>query len=106
MTTTTVTILDPERAAAFRRVYGTATVPVTSMFPHLAELPGLDGPRLVYLVPLDWIEAGGHRAALVEFLAARFGADPADVWRDLVAQGGLPVLAEGCTVTSDSREFL
>jgi hypothetical protein len=106
MTTTTVTVHDPGRAAEFRQVFGTTTVRVTSMVPVWAKLPNFTEPQQVYLIPLDWIVDGGHLDRLVGFLTGRFSRGPIEVRAALAADRVMPVLAADCTVSSDGLEFL
>jgi hypothetical protein len=101
---TTVTIFG-ERAGSFERVFGTAKVPVLSFLPELADLPGFDEPQPVYLIDLTWVAHEGHRDALVEFLAARFGLPRETVDADLELYG-MPILAADCVVSTDTRDFL
>ena len=70
----TVTVYDMVRKTAFERVFGSATVPVLSPLPQLAELPGFDEPQLVY--ELDFERVGGHqRVRLAKYLVEKFGLE-------------------------------
>lgn len=85
-----------QRAEEFRRVFGTATVDVTTPVPFLANLPGR--PRsLVYLLDLKSL-TDEQRAALVARSAEHFNLTVEDT-RAEIENVGMPILAEGCTIT-------
>lgn len=93
-----VHVSDPARAAEFRACgIDPDHVPVVSIIPSLARLPGRGSSR-IYLLDLRQITPE-QRAALVQHLARKFSLDPAEVDRDLV-QAGMPILAEHCTAVS------
>lgn len=90
-----VTVRDPERAAMFVAVFGSATVGVTSPLPRRvpAALPGRPG-SIVFFLDLARITPDA-RAKLVAHLAQKFHAAQVDIERDL-AELGLPILADSC----------
>jgi len=90
-----ITVTDPERAAEFEQVFGSATVPVEAPVPARADVAGEE--HLAYALDLEALDAETI-ARLVEHLAAKFGVDPDLVEEALHAQG-LAILAEGCVVT-------
>ena len=95
---TTVTVHEPTRAAEYQRIFGSATVPVKSFFPTLANLPGFKRPLEVYLLDLDKITTD-QRGRLASHIAERFGLNSTEVNRDL-DRHGVPIRAEHCSAAS------
>ena len=88
------------RAADLLEVFGTLTVPIVSPRPFYAELPGLAGPQLVYLIDLRALTpAALQRAA--ENIGRRFHYPPAQVAAVLPTEG-LPLLAADTPVIEAS----
>ena len=101
----TVTVYDMVRKTAFERVFGSATVPVLSPLPQLAELPGFDEPQLVYELDFERVTPE-QRERLVTHIAGKFGLRRSEVEADLDAVG-MPILATGCVASlGDIRKFL
>lgn len=88
---------DSPRAADWLRVFGGLEVPIRSPIAHRAELPGRD-PGDVFLLDVAALTAE-QTDRLVDFLADRFHADPAEVRADLADPNhGVPILAEDVVV--------
>jgi hypothetical protein len=92
------------RAEQWRRVFGSDTVPIKSPIPVHAHLPGL-GLRKVYLVEVGALSAE-QIEAVIAHLAERFCVEAREVRADLLAEHGLPILAEDLAVACDARLFL
>lgn len=99
----TVTVIDEERAAEFRAVFGSDTVPVKSIVPVVATLDHLEGEQEVYMLDLDALTNAQHDR-LVAHLARKFDAREADVEGALKALG-MPILAKDCVVSLSARMF-
>lgn len=99
----TVTVHDPERAATFERIFGSATAPVRAPTPVLTALPGR-GCALVYELDLDRLTRE-QRTRLIFYVAERFGHDAQRAAKQLHFLG-MAILAEGCTVTQESSTML
>ena len=93
----TVTVQDPDRAEKFRSVFGTTSVPIKSMIPEYANLPGFDEPQLVYLLDVDRITSEQF-ARLVAHVSLEFGLPAHEVEHGIIA-GGFPILAKGTTTS-------
>jgi hypothetical protein len=91
----TVTITDPERAAWFECIFGTATIHVKSPIPETMNLPGKPH-ALAYMLDLELI-TDTQRHALVMHIANKFILPPGEVAATL-DQNGVPILAEHCVV--------
>lgn len=103
MPRTVVTVQSPaERVREFEDVFGSATVPVKSPYPTYAELP--IGRHLVYELDVAGLEPR-VRLRLTAHLAVKFGSTPHAVDREL-DDVGMPVLAEGCSMMTESLDFL
>jgi hypothetical protein len=89
-----VTVHEPTRAAEFEKIFGSATVCVTTGFPVMCMIEKVERPCYM----LDLKELGSaQKAALVKHLANKFGADAEDVVQ-AIYNIGLPILAEECTL--------
>lgn len=93
------------RAADFEKVFGTATVRVTSWRAHKGWVAEHDGAVDIFELDLDWVCANGFRDALVAHLAERFNQEADFVGREL-EHIGVPILAKNCTLSTSGREFL
>jgi hypothetical protein len=93
------------RAADFEKVFGTATVRVTSWLPRKGWVAEHEEAEDVFELDLDWVRANGFRDALVKHLAERF-EQPADFVGRELDRIGVPILAKNCTITTSGREFL
>lgn len=101
---TTVTVSNPERKAQWESIFGSATVPVISIIPEMANLPGFYEPQRVFKLDLSII-TNEHRAKLVAFIAGKFNI-PVEVVSDQLEDHGVPILAEDCGwSTSDPGVF-
>ena len=87
------------RYADWLRVFHGAQLPIVTPTPMCAQLP--IGEHDVYLVVLELLEED-VRDRLVQHLAEKFN-EPVDVARQVLAQEGLPILAEDLTVSIDAR---
>lgn len=88
--------LPEERAAIWQEVLGTDTVCIIWPKPGQARLPGL-GMCLVYMLDLQTLDAD-QQSRLAEAISNKFDM-ALDVVVDLMNKEGVPILAEGCTVT-------
>lgn len=88
---------DPARAAEWQAVFGGDTVPVKSIIPTRANLPGHHN-ALIYEVDLSLLTAE-MRARLISATASKFGLAADEVARDLDSVG-MPILADGVIVSS------
>jgi len=101
----TATVYAGDRREVFERVFGTATVPVMSPFPHLAGLPGFDEPQLIYELDLERVTME-QRGRLVAYLVEKFGVDEWEAEAGLESEG-VPILASDCVASlGDVRKFL
>ncbi len=96
-----VTVTNPDRAALFQRVFGSATVAVQFPFPVLADLPAPEGEQLVYLLDLREI-SDQQRARLVEHFIAEFNLDRVFV-EDRITGQGVPILARDAIMTTTAN---
>lgn len=97
MTNFTATIHDPERAAEWKAILGTTTVPIKSFYPVLATLPGHTKAQMVYQLNLDQLtEKQWNR--VIQHVATKF--EYAIKWvEDLLPEHGIPILAQDVTVS-------
>lgn len=84
-----------ERGEEWERIAGTATFPVQSPIPVLAELPGR-GTQRVFLLAIDELEASTLEK-IVAHLAAKFGVPPEETEAEVRAHG-IPILDEECSL--------
>lgn len=88
---TTATATDPRRAEFWKQVFGTTTVPIKSIVPSCASVPG--NPNAVtYELDLRAISTE-QRRRLVEALAEEFEID-VQLVEDNLEREGVPVLAD------------
>lgn len=92
-----------ERGRQWYSVAGTRTFPVKSCLPILATLPGI-GPARVFLLDLEAIEPP-LLALIVAHLSTKFGLQPWELEAE-IRRGGIPILAEDCSVMTTARDFL
>lgn len=95
--------VDSERAAAWREVFGGDRVPVKSILPGRANLPGKMN-ALVYEMDIAALTPD-QRSRLVASIASRFEQDPAFVEANLDREG-CPVLADDVTVSATNVGLL
>jgi hypothetical protein len=88
---------ETERKKIAKFVFGDEVIPIKSIFPKLADLPGMPS-TLVYEMDLLAITAE-QRQRLVAALSERFGLAAAEVEANL-DRIGAPILAENITVTT------
>lgn len=94
---TTATIHNPERRRFWMSVFYTDTVPIKSIIPGFADLPGHPDAQ-VYFLDLEAITPA-ERRRLVRHLANRFNLSPHYVAANLNKQG-VPILAEDVSLIS------
>lgn len=83
---------------------GSRSVPVKGWLPERARLPGFNQPQLVYMLDLDAF-TDEQRETLAREVGGKFGLSIEEARREL-EEHGMPVLAEGCTVSTDTPHFL
>jgi hypothetical protein len=88
---------NPDRAIAWRTVFGSETIVLKSPIPSLAKLPGRLTTTLIYEVDIRAL-TGPQRKRLVAHLAEKFGYE-AQVVEDALDTEGCPILAEDVIVT-------
>lgn len=98
---TTATVVDPERKIFWESIFGGDQVPVVSIVPRWATLPGFDEPQEVYVLDLKAI-TDEQRSRLVEALAGKFGLSVGLVARSLDEQG-VPIRAADVIMISSDR---
>ena len=99
-----ITNPDPERAAFWKAVFDGDRVPIVSFMPQMATLPGFDEPQWVYLLDLKAI-TDEQRQRLIGALADRFDL-PLEVAASSLDVHGVPILADGVTVSSSDRRVM
>jgi hypothetical protein len=97
---TVVTIYDEHRAAVWGKIFPGARMPVMSIIPLRADLPGHPGAS-VYFLDLAAI-TDGQRDQLIQALADLFNEDPEQVRRDVAAMG-VPILTEDTSLESTDQ---
>lgn len=100
---TTATIKNPERLAFWQEVFGGDTVPILSIIPSRANLPGIPD-AVVYLLDLRVITAD-QRERLIAGIARKFNLPNEEVAAGL-DEYGVPVLADDVTVVSTDQGLL
>ena len=100
---TTITIHDEVRAAVWGAIFPGARVPVLSIVPALADLPGIPRAR-VYFLDLAAI-SDDQMDQLVHKMADLFSLDPASVRQDMT-QTGVPILADSTSLESSDRALV
>lgn len=100
---TTVTIHDDHRAAVWGRIFPGARMPIWSIVPSMADLPGHPGAS-VYFLDLNAI-TDQQRDQLVQALAEMFGMDPDEISQDMKALG-VPILVENTSAQSTDHSML
>lgn len=99
---TTVTIHDEHRAAVWGKIFPGARMPILSIVPSQADLPGQPGAR-VYMLDLNAI-TDEQRDQLVHGLAEHFGIDPEEVRQELGM--GVPILTDDTSVESTDQGLM
>jgi hypothetical protein len=93
----TATIHDPERAAEWKAMLGTTTVPIKSNNPTMAALPGHNKTQMVYMIDLNRITPE-QLERIVQRIAIKF--EYTIKWvKELLHHHGIPILAKDITVT-------
>lgn len=101
---TTATIHDPVRAGIWSKFFPGARMPVLSIVPVIADLPGMPGSH-VYMLDLGAI-TDEQRDQLVAAVADLFDMTPEEVRKD-ITERGVPILADSCSIEStDERQIL
>jgi hypothetical protein len=100
----TATINNPARAAEWKAILGSTTVPITSDHPTLATLPGHAKAQMIYQLDLDQLtEEQWNR--VIEHVATKF--EYAIKWiEDLLPEHGIPILAQDVTVTVERPQAM
>jgi len=97
---TTVTLHDPERAAFWRGVLGTDTLPVIALVPQWLHLPGFGEPQLCFMLDLGALTPE-LRGRLIAGIAQRFELEPDEVASEIDGHG-VPILFDNTSwSTSD-----
>jgi hypothetical protein len=100
---TTIVIRDEVRAAVWGAIFPGARVPVRTLVPVLADLPGLPSAR-VYFLDLDAV-SDAQLVELVRKLAELFSLDPEAVRQDIAATG-VPILADNTSLESSDHAMV
>ena len=100
---TTATVTDADRARMWNAVFGSPRVPVKSIVPTRANLPGRPDV-LIYQLDVNVITSE-QRAKLCQELGARFGLSPEFVDQEL-DEHGVPILADDVSITSTDRRMV
>lgn len=94
---------DSPRAADWRAVLGTTTIPLRSPVTQRATFPGMDAEHEYYELDLRMLNIA-QIDRLVAHLAKRFDVPPDEVRDGIFNDGhGVPVLAEDVSVAFDAR---
>lgn len=100
---TTVTIEDEIRASVWGAIFPGARVPVMSILPVRADLPGMPGVR-VYFLDLAAISEA-QLEELIRQMADLFTLDPESVRQDIHAQG-VPILADSTSLQVTDEKLI
>ena len=100
---TTITIHDEVRAAVWGAIFPGARVPVRTLVPFLADLPGIPSAR-VYFLDLEAV-SDAQLAELVRKLAELFSMDPNAVRQDM-EKLGVPILADNTSLESSDHALI
>lgn len=100
----TLIIYDHHRAPIFRAVLGTDEVPVTTIGPLPAEIPGMPGTQMVYLLDLEALDSA-QMENLIEFAAQESKRDRGEVARAIMTEG-FPILAFGTAMRAINQPNL
>lgn len=99
---TTATIHDEHRAAVWGSIFPGAVVPIKSILPSKADLPG--HPQAdVYFLDLDAI-SDEQREKLIEMISGLFSLSADEVRSDLGL--GVPILADDVSVTGRNQGMM
>jgi len=97
---TTATIHDEHRRAVWGPIFPDARVPIKSILPFKADLPG--HPKAdVYMLDLDAI-TDEQREKLIDTIVGLFGESAQEVRSD-IDERGCPILADDVTVSSSDQ---
>ncbi len=96
---TTATLHDEHRRAIWGSIFPDARVPIKSIIPFKADLPGHLRAD-VYMLDLDAI-SDEQREKLIDAIVQLFGLSAEDVRSDLVR--GVPILADNVIVSSTDQ---
>ena len=99
---TTATIHDEHRAAVWGSIFPGAVVPIKSILPARADLPGHPGAS-VYFLDLDVI-SDEQREKLIKMISGLFSLSVEEVRDDLPR--GVPILADDTTVASRDQGLM
>jgi len=101
---TTAKVTNPERKVFWEEIFGIDEVPITSIIPHSANLPGFDTPQAVYLLDLKAITLE-QREKLINAIARKFKIPENEVAQELDKQG-VPILASDLLVSTSDRRIM
>lgn len=93
-----VKVLDEERAAEFKAMFGTAEVCVKSPVPTMVEVGGEQ--KLAYMLDIELLTSE-QMDTMVDFIARKFGVTQEYVMQN-IARAGLPVLSNNSLVTIEN----
>ncbi len=99
--TTTVRIMDAERAALWSAVFPGARMPIKNIIPQFVKVRGQE--ELVYLLDLDALTEGQIND-IVATISKRFDLDPVEIRMEM--QQGAPILAKNTIAESTSLESI
>lgn len=100
---TTARIHNPERLTLWQATFGSDTVPIKSIIPRRANLPGKPD-ALIYEMDLAAITSE-QRTRLVEALAQKFNLPAAEIEANLDEQG-CPILADDCVAGTSNHAHI
>lgn len=100
---TTATIHDQHRAAVWGAIFPGARMPIKSVVPIQADLPGYQG-AFAYMLDLQAI-TDQQMQQLIAQIADLFQMDPEEVRSDIDARG-VPILADDTSVQSTDQGMM
>lgn len=101
---TSVTVTESERKKEWIKLLGTNTLPVVSIIPSAANLPGFEKPKAVYKLDLEKLE-DDEILKIQEHLSIKFKIDLKFVQSEFYKHG-VPILADHCnSQTSNQSHF-
>lgn len=93
-----------ERLAFCQAIFGRDEMPVVSLIPQMATLPGYDEPQMVYELDLKAV-TDEQRQRLIDVLADKFDLSP-ELVADELDRHGVPILASDVSVSSCDRALV
>lgn len=101
---TTAKVTNPERQVFWQDIFGTNELPIVSIVPQLANLPGFDKPQSVYMLDLKAITTE-QRQMLIVAIARKFAIPTNEVSQELDNMG-VPILASDLLVSTSDRRVM